>query len=190
MRERSGRRNHGNDRTNLTGTSRYKRSVMTPDGETVYTEEKQVTVDPFAPHQEEIVTEVSPRCESCGQLLTREMFSFDVKPCFVCKKKTCSRCRPNTNVTEFLKPEVRGQPICFDCWNSAFIMKQLQITCPSCGHPVRNYDDIKTCMGWCREKRCQSCGIPTDQGGLVCGKCHPKYAALAQELASWQGTWT
>jgi hypothetical protein len=116
-------------------------------GETAYEIEKRVSANPYSAEQKEEITHVTPRCESCGEPITTDMFARgDVKPCLVCGKKTCPRCRANTDLHEYLKPQARGQPVCLECWNSPFIAKELFITCPSCDQPVRNYTDIKTCI--------------------------------------------
>jgi len=165
------------------GVSKVRTIVKTPSGETVYTEEKEVKIDPYTAQSEAITTYVSDACESCGQAITGEMLALDlIRPCFVCGKKTCQRCRANTNLTEYLKPQVRGQPVCSSCWTSPAILRELIIRCPSCDQQVKDSNDIRTCGGWCREKICPSCGIQTAAGGLVCNACYPKYAALKEEL--------
>jgi hypothetical protein len=126
-------------------------------------------------------------CESCGEAVTPAMLTLGlVKRCVACGRRTCPQCRVATNQNEYLKPEVRGQPVCYDCWSSPFVMNRLQITCRSCNHPARNYSDIKTCLGWCNPRReiCLSCGVPVE-GGLVCRQCLPKYSSLKEELSSW-----
>lgn len=169
------------------GVSKVRTIVKTRSGETVYSEEKEVKVDPYTAQNEETITYVSEVCESCGQAITGEMLAQDlIRPCSVCGRKTCQRCRINTSATEYLKPQVRGQTVCQDCWSSPAIAKELQIRCPSCDSPVKDHYDMKTCAGWCEQKICPSCGILTRQGGLVCRRCHLKYSALEDELLSWE----
>ncbi len=192
LRERKGRRNYANRMPykGKLGISKVRTIVKTRSGETVYAEEKEVNVDPYTAQNEETTTYVSDGCESCGQAITGEMLALDlIKPCFVCGRKTCQRCRANTSVSEYLKPQARGQAVCQDCWNSPAIAKELQIRCPSCESPAKDHYDIKTCAGWCEQKICPSCGVLTPQGGLVCRRCQPKYSALAQELGAWRDNW-
>ena len=164
------------------GVSKIRTIVKTPSGETVYSEEKEVKINPYTAENEETTTYVSDKC-GCGRPVTGEMLALDlIKPCFVCRRITCQSCRANTNQTEYLKPQVRGQPVCTSCWTSPAILREMMIRCPSCDQPVKDYYDIKTCGGWCRDKICPSCGIQTHTGGLVCNACYPKYAALKEEL--------
>jgi hypothetical protein len=176
---------HGMDLKTSIGDSVFKEVVKTPDGKTAYEIEKRVTANPYSAEQREEITHVTPPCESCGEPIAPDMFARgDVKPCLVCGKKTCKRCRANTDLHE-LKPQVRGQPVCLKCWNSSFVARELFIRCPSCDQPVKDYYDIKTCTGWCNKKICPSCGVQVEVGGLVCHRCEPKYSALKEELSSW-----
>jgi hypothetical protein len=165
--------------------SKFVTIYKADDGTEYLREERVVRVDPYSPQQTEIATITSRRCETCNEPISKELFlSGLVRPCFVCKRGTCPKCRANTDLHEFLRPEVRGQPVCMNCWNSKTILEQLMIHCPSCRQRVRNYSDIKQCAGWCEEKLCPSCGIQVESGGLVCNRCHPKYSALKEELGS------
>ncbi len=164
--------------------SKFVTVYKTDDGTEYFREERVVNVNPLSPEQTEISTFTSQRCETCNQPIAKEMLLGGlIRPCFVCKRDTCPKCRANTDMHEFLRPEVRGQPVCVDCWNSRAILEQLMIHCPSCKQRVRNYTDIKQCAAsWCEEKVCLSCGIPTGADSLVCNKCNIKYSLLQEEL--------
>ncbi len=167
------------------GESTIKEVMKTPDGETAHEVENRSSANPYSAEQREEITHITAPCENCGEPITTDMFARgDVKPCLVCGTKTCPRCRANTNLQE-LKPQDRGQPVCLKCWNSSFVAGELFIRCPSCDQPVRDYYDIKTCIGWCDRKICPSCGIQATSRGLVCERCFPKYTALRDELGSW-----
>lgn len=176
----------GMDLKSSVGDSVIKEVVKTRDGKTAYEIEKRVSANPYSAEQREEITHVTPPCESCGEPITSVMFAQgDVKPCLTCGKKTCPRCRANTDLHE-LKPQVRGQPVCLKCWNSSFVARELFITCPTCKQPVKDGYDVKTCLGWCGRKICPSCGVHAESEGLVCGECFPKYTALRDELGSWR----
>lgn len=163
--------------------SRFVTIYKADDDKEYLREEREVRVDPYSPQQTEIATITSRRCDTCNEPLAKEeVLSGSVRPCFVCKRGTCIKCRANTNLNEYLRPEVRGQPVCMNCWNSKTILEQLMIHCPSCGQRARNYADIKKCAGWCGEKLCPSCGIQTGSDSLVCNNCHLKYSLLTEEL--------
>ena len=163
--------------------SRFVTIYKSDDDQEYLREERIIRVNPYSPEQTEIAITTSRRCETCNEPIPKEMFlSGSVRPCFVCKSGTCLSCRPNTNLNEYLRPEVRGQPVCMNCWNSKTILEQLMIHCPSCGQRVRNYSDIKQCAGLRHEKLCTSCGIPTGLDSLVCNHCHLKYSLLQEEL--------
>ena len=151
------------------GKSTIRREVKTRDGETIYVENREITVNPYTAQQEHVIIEISQRCESCGMPITGEMLALDlIRPCISCQKKTCPRCRVNTNVHEYLRPEVRGQPICEPCWNR--FTQQLIVLCPNCRQPVKDYYDIKRCR--CNVKVCPACGVSVPGGGLLCRRCH------------------
>jgi hypothetical protein len=161
--------------------SKFVTIYKASDDEEYLREERVVKIDLHSPEQTEIATITSRRCKTCNEPIDKTMFGF-VRPCFSCKRETCPRCRANTDQNEYLRPEVRGQPVCMNCWNSKTILEQLMVHCPSCGQRVRSYSDIKQCAGWCREKLCPSCGIPTGADSLVCKNCHVKYSLLQEEL--------
>ena len=155
------------------GKSRIRREIRTPEGELVYVEEREVIINPYTGQQEQKITIVSQKCEVCGMPITGEMLAMDqIKPCIICGRKTCPRCRVNTDVVEYLKPEVRGQPLCQECWNT--LASQLIITCPTCGKPARNYSEIKKCA-ICGIDVCQSCGVPLSGGLMLCSRCAMDY---------------
>ena len=167
--------------------SKFVTVYKTDDGKEYFREERVVNVNPLSPEQTEIATFTSRRCETCNEPIKKEWrLAGLVGPCFVCRRETCPQlgCRANTDTNEFLRAEVRRQPVCANCWNSKTILEQLMIHCPSCGQRVRDYVDIKQCAaGWCRgEKICPSCGIQTGSDSLVCNSCHLKYSLLQEEL--------
>jgi hypothetical protein len=161
--------------------SRFVTIYKSDDDKEYLREERVVRVDPYSPQQTEIATITSRRCKTCNEPIDKTMFGF-VRPCFNCKSETCPRCRANTDQNEYLRPEVRGQPVCMNCWNSKTVLEQLMIHCPTCGQRVRTYAEIKQCIGWCRQKICTSCGTTTDLGSLVCNLCYPKYEAFREEV--------
>jgi hypothetical protein len=151
------------------GKATVRREVKTPDGEIIYIEDRQITVNPYSAQQEHIIVQISHKCECCGMPVTGEMLALDlIRPCTSCQKKTCPRCRINTNLHEFLKPEVRGQTVCNECWNR--FAHELIVHCPNCKQPVKNHYDIKTCNN-CEDKICPACGISLPSGGLICSRC-------------------
>ena len=163
--------------------SRFVSIYKADDDKEYLREERIVRVSPYSTEQTEIAITTSRRCETCNEPISKEdLLSGRVKPCFVCKRGTCPKCRANTDLNEYLRPEVRGQTVCMNCWNSKTILEQLMIHCPSCGQRVRNYTDIRKCAGWCGEKLCPSCGIQTGSDSLVCSNCHLKYSLLSEEL--------
>lgn len=165
------------------------KQITDEKGNVLYEERDETSINPWTAQPERKVVYTTRKCEGCSLPLTAEMLSTDqVKPCILCGKVTCPRCRVNTEVTEYLKPEVRGQPLCGNCFHT--FTRSLIIVCPSCDQPAKSYYDIKTCAGWCSSKVCPSCGIQVELGGLVCRRCHPKHVALIEELRSWQRTWT
>jgi hypothetical protein len=184
LRERKTEESHSqrNDNADFS-PSRFVTIYKDDEDKEYLREERIVTVNPYSTEQTEIAVTTSRRCDTCNEPISKEMFlSGSVRPCFVCKRGTCPKCRANTDLNEFLRPEVRGQPICLNCWNSKTILEQLMIHCPSCGQRVRNYLDIRKCAGWCQEKLCSSCGIQTGSDSLVCNTCHLKYSLLMEEL--------
>jgi hypothetical protein len=159
-----------------------KRRIMkSPSGEILYEEVDETTVDPYTLQPEHTVTYATAKCEQCGLPITGEMLTQDqVKPCILCGKFTCPRCRVNTDVAEYLKPEVRHQPLCGNCFHA--FTKSIILTCPNCDQPVKSYYDIKTCAGWCDRKVCPSCGAQGEAGQLLCRRCFPKYTILHEEM--------
>jgi hypothetical protein len=154
------------------------------DGNVLYKEQAETAIDAATMQPEIKILKETLKC-SCGQPFDEHMLMSDqVRVCGICSAVTCVRCWANTNVTEYFKPQVRGQTICLSCWNNPTIMSQLMIKCPTCDHPVRNYGEIKDCFGWHERphKICPSCGIPGQIGELVCRKCHPKYVSLMEVL--------
>lgn len=151
------------------GKSKTRREIRTPDGETVYVEDREVTVNPYSAQQEHTIIQISHRCESCQMPITGEMLSLDlIKPCVSCQKRTCPRCRVNTNLHEYLKPEIRGQALCQTCWDR--YAHTLVVTCPNCKQPVKDYYDVKHC-GHCGSNVCPACGVPLPGGALICSSC-------------------
>lgn len=149
-----------------------RRIIKDKSGRMVYEEERELTVNPYTLQEETNVTYVTEKCECCNLPITGEMLASDqVKPCSLCGRMTCPRCRVNTDVDEYLKPEVRKQPLCQNCWN--IFAKTLIIHCASCGQPVRNYEELKVC-GMCARKVCASCSV-NFRGILLCNKCYLGY---------------
>jgi len=166
------------------GKARTRREIRTADGETIYVEEREITVNPYSAQQEHTIVQISHRCESCQLPITGEMFSLDlIKPCVSCQKKTCPRCRINTNLHEYLKPEIRGQALCQSCWDRH--AHTLVVTCPNCKQPVKDYYDVKRCSH-CDLKVCPACGVPLPGGALICGSCFTEREAHleAREVAN------
>ena len=160
------------------GKSTVRREVKTLDGETIYVEDRQITVNPYSAQQEHVIIQISHRCESCSMPITGEMLALDlIKPCTVCRKKTCPRCRINTNLHEYLKPEVRGQSICSECWNR--FAHELILGCPNCKQPVKDNYDVK-CCGECGLKVCPACGVSLPGGALICRTCFGEREARIQ----------
>jgi len=63
------------------GKSTVRREVKTPDGETIYIEDRQITVNPYSAQQEHTIVQISQRCESCAMPITGEMLALDlIKP--------------------------------------------------------------------------------------------------------------
>ena len=164
------------------GKSTVRREVKTPDGETIYIEDRQITVNPYTAQQEHVIIQISHKCESCGMPITGEMLSLDlIRPCMCCHKKTCPRCRVNTNLHEYIKPEVRGQALCQTCWGRH--IQTLVVTCPNCKQPVKEYYDVKQC-GQCGYKVCPACGVSLPSGALVCGSCFAERQARLEAVES------
>lgn len=103
--------------------TRIVREVRTPDGEPIYTEIREVTVNPYTTEQEHKVVYVTRRCPVCGLPITGEMLATDqIKLCILCGRPTCPRCRANTDIDEWIRPEIRGQPICLECWTKFVVL--------------------------------------------------------------------
>jgi predicted amidophosphoribosyltransferase len=75
----------------------------------------------------------------------------------------------NTNLHEYLRPEIRGQPLCQTCYQLHF--HNLIVTCPSCQQAVKDTYDVKRCTH-CYRSTCPSCGVPIPKGGMLCGPCY------------------
>ena len=152
------------------GKSKVRREIQTPDGETIYVEEREITTNPYSAQQEHTIIQISHRCESCKMPITGEMLALDeIKPCINCHRQTCPRCRVNTNLHEYIRPEIRGQPLCQICWDRH--VQSLIVTCPSCKQPVKDSYDIKQCA-YCGRKVCPACGVSILGGALLCASCH------------------
>lgn len=158
-----------------------RKTMQNLAGKVLYEEVYETTVNPYTLQPERKVTITTDKCEQCGLPITGEMLTMDqVKPCIVCRKLTCPRCRINTDVSEYLKPEVRHQSLCANCFHT--FTRSIIITCPKCDQPVKNYDDIKTCAGWCNQKVCPSCGTHGMADQLFCRRCFEKHSLLQQEM--------
>jgi hypothetical protein len=148
--------------------ARNYREIRTPDGETIYRELSEQTINPYSLQQESHIIQISNRCQSCLSPITGEMLSLDlIRPCLRCHKLTCPRCRCNTNLDE-LKPQYKGQTLCQVCWEKHY--NELLISCPNCGQPVKDSYDVKKCPD-CEEATCPACGVPVPGGALICGQC-------------------
>ena len=151
--------------------ARNYREIRTPEGETIYTEISEQTVNRYSAQQESRIIQISHRCESCRMPITGEMLSLDViRPCVLCHKRTCQRCRANTSLNE-LKPQYRDQSICQTCCDTHF--HRLVASCPNCMQPVKDAYDVKTCVD-CGEAVCPACAVPLPGGALICGPCFRK----------------
>jgi len=85
------------------------KQITDEKGNVLYEERDETAINPWTAQPERKVVYATRKCEGCGLPLTAEILSTDqVKPCILCGKVTCPRCRVNTEVTEYLKPEVRG----------------------------------------------------------------------------------
>ncbi len=152
------------------GQARSRREIQTPDGRRIYAEDRIVTVNPYDASQEQRIIQITEQCEGCGLPVTAEMLALDlIKPCAGCGRKTCPRCRMNTNLHEYLKIEIRGQTLCDTCWHR--LSKQFIITCPNCHQPAKDYYDLKLCGG-CGTKICPACGVPSEYREIICIDCH------------------
>jgi hypothetical protein len=154
------------------GKSKTLREIKTPDGETIYIEDREITLNPYSGQQEHRIIQITKRCESCGMPITAEMLALDeVKPCINpnCRKITCPRCRVNTNLHEYLRPEIRGQPLCQICYSTHF--RNVIMMCPSCHQAAKDPYDVKLCVQ-CNRTTCPSCGVPIEGGGMLCGSCY------------------
>lgn len=162
--------------------SRFVTVYRSPDGAEIFREEKVVDIDPRTAQQAEFITRTSRPCDRCNGPITKEMLdTCSYGTCFVCDFLVCANCMANTNLNEYLRPEVRGQTVCKKCWTTREILERLMIHCPSCNQRVRNYSEIKQCAGWCKKALCPSCGIPTETG-LACNLCNLKIAIFNQEV--------
>lgn len=160
------------------GKSKTLREIRTPDGETIYVERREVSLNPYNAEQEHSIIQITKRCESCSMPITGEMLAMDeIKPCVNprCRKITCPRCRVNTNLHEYLRPEIRGQSLCQTCYSTHF--RNVIMSCPSCHQTIKDSYDAKTCAH-CERIACPSCGVPIEGGGMLCGHCHEEHEQM------------
>ncbi len=141
------------------------------DGEEIYSQKRRVTVDPYTLEQKHKITYTTKKC-GCGEPITGQMLATElIQKCVMCGESTCPSCRANTEV-DYLKPEVRGQTVCKNCFNQ--VAGQLLLTCPSCRQPIGETRDIKRCA-YCPSKICESCGVKLPIGAYVCSNCFVKH---------------
>jgi len=146
-------------------------SIKGEDGEEIYSAKRHVTVDPYTLEQKQKITYTTKKC-SCGEPITGQMLATElIQKCTVCGQATCPSCRANTEI-EYLKPEVRGQTVCKNCFNQ--LASQLLLTCPTCSQPIKENKDVKVCA-YCPRKICESCGIRLPIGAYVCSSCFGKH---------------
>ncbi len=144
------------------------KEFTTPNGETIFKQEMETTVDPYTFNPTTKIKIVTKKCR-CGNPITTEMMtSHLIQLCTICGEQTCVSCRASTD-REYIKPKVRGQSVCKKCWNN-FAQKMI-IKCPTCQQQVKEPYDVKLCVR-CHKQACPSCGVQIMGGGLICVECH------------------